>query len=95
MNLELHFQDGFSGETIEVLVDGEVRARFQAKTRYQIGLAHIEKVSVEPGQRLEVRLAESGTAVSVPVDSDKTYCVVSRKLEQLFVNTTDRMPGYL
>lgn len=95
MQLELHFQDGFSGETIDVLVDGEARARFQAKTRYQINLAHVQELSVDPGRKLEVRLADSGASIGIPVESGKKYYVVSKKDEQLFVSATDRMPGYL
>ena len=95
MQLELHFQDGFSGETIETLVDGEVRARFQAKTKYQINLAHVEQMTLEPGQKLAVRSADSGKTVEVPVISSKEYYIISKSHEQLLVSATDQMPRYL
>jgi len=95
MTIELHFQDGFSGESIEVLVDGEVWAAFSAKTRYQINLAHIETVDLKHGQCLAVRLNNSGDTIELPIDANSRYFIITKKLEQMIVKQTDTMPEYL
>jgi hypothetical protein len=95
MIVELHFQDGFSGESIEVLVDGEVRAVFAAKTRYQINLAHIAKVDLKPGQKLAIRVENAGDTIELPSCGTGKYYVISKNLEQIVVQRTDNMPGYL
>ena len=95
MQLELHFQDGFSGETIEVLVDGQVQAQLQLKTRYQINLAHVEQLAVEPAQDLMVRSADTGEAIKVPVDIGKAYYIISKRQEHLVVDATDQLTRYM
>jgi hypothetical protein len=93
--VELHFQDGFSGESIEVLVDGKVRAVFTAKTRYQINLAHIAKVDLKPGQKLAIRVENTGGTIEFPTSGTGKYYVISKNFEQIVVKRTDNMPGYL
>jgi hypothetical protein len=95
MIVELHFQDGFSGESIEVLVDGEVRAVFTAKTRYQINLAHIAEVDLKPGQELAIRVENAGDTIKLPSNGTSKYYVISKNLEQIVVKRADNMPGYL
>ena len=95
MIVELHFQDGFNGESIDVLVDGGVRAAFTAKTRYQINLAHVAEVDLKPGQKLAIRVENAGDLVELPSDSTGKYFVISKNLEQIVVKRADNMPGYL
>jgi hypothetical protein len=73
MIVELHFQDGFNGEGIEVLVDGGVRAAFTAKTRYQINLAHVAEVDLKPGQKLAIRIENAGDLVELPLPIRLTH----------------------
>jgi len=95
MIVELHFQDGFSGETVEVEVDGTLVARFVAKTRYQINLAHIEAVELAHGQTLTIRLVETGVSVGIPVVGAEKYYEISNISGQISVNPTDELPKYL
>ncbi|MGE0280611.1 MAG: hypothetical protein AB7P20_08365 [Rhizobiaceae bacterium] len=70
--IELHFQEAFSGETIQILLNGKLVAERSMKTRYQTGLAHIEKLDAKPGDEIEVRVAGKGISSKVNiVDSDK------------------------
>ncbi len=58
MVLELHFQEGFDGEDIEILVGGRVVARMRLRTRMQTGLAHIEKLMLSNDEaKREVQIA--------------------------------------
>jgi hypothetical protein len=95
MIVELHFEDGFAGETIEVLVDGEVRATFRAKTRYQVNLARVEPVDVKPAHVLAVRVKETGTYAARLVDGPDKYFVVSNRPEGVSLTRTDEMPKHL
>jgi len=95
MNAELHFQDGFSGETVEVLVNGEVKASFVAKTRYQINLAHIEPVSLTIGDTLSIRIKEPPASVDIKIESDHAYYVISKRGQALFVERTGDLPKYM
>lgn len=52
--IELHFQDDFTGQQIEVRHDGKVIEAFAARTRYQTGLAHIVKLRAPVGARIDI-----------------------------------------
>src|SRR5215213_6949284 len=59
MDYELHLREGFGGEAVVIEVDGAEIARLKARTRMQIGLAHIEKLGqLKPGQMVAVRLPD-------------------------------------
>ena len=65
--IELHFQDVFSGEEIEILLNDMVVAKRSMKTRFQTGLAHIEKLNVDLGDEIEVRVAGQSSGDSIKV----------------------------
>ena len=93
--IELHFQNGFSGETVEIEVDGRVASSFTARTRYQINLAHIEAVELTRGQEVVVRLPDLGISVRIPAAGSRKYYEISKSDEQIHVNATDDLPKYL
>lgn len=95
MNVELHFQDGFSGETVEVLVNGEVKASFTAKTRYQINLAHVQPVALAAGDRLTIRVKEPPASVNLGIESVHKYYVISWRAEKMLIEPTDELPKYM
>lgn len=92
---ELHFQEGFSGETVEVLVDGVRVARFEARTRMQIGLAHIERLDLSPGDVVTVRIGDDATSASVTAEPGKTYLNINLKNDKLILESTESSPGYV
>ncbi len=66
MVLELHFQEGFCGEDVEIIIGGRVVARLRVETRLQTGLAHIEKLLLSKDQQeVQITIAELGQVRSV------------------------------
>jgi hypothetical protein len=92
---EFHFQEGFTGEPVEISVDGKPIARFNAKTRLQLGLAHIERLELEPGQVVSICIEDLNLAQSVSVPADQDYIKVNRAADGLDVEPTSTLPGYL
>jgi hypothetical protein len=92
---ELHFQEGFSGQTAEVLVDGTEVARFEARTRMQIGLAHIERLDLSPCDAVTVRLGDGATSASITVEPGKTFLIITLKDHRLIMDSTESSPGYM
>jgi len=80
--IELHFQDAFSGETIQILLNGKLIAERAMKTRYQTGLAHIEKLDAKAGDEIEVRVAGSAVDSKIKVvnsdNNTKNYKVIMK-----------------
>lgn len=72
--LELNLQNGFESVEVEIRVDGEVVfQKVGVKTKYQIGLADIVKVDLDPGvHEVWVRLMDLDVKTSVSVDTRKT-----------------------
>jgi len=95
MIVELHFQDGFEGETIEVSVNHALRARITPKTRYQINLAHMETVEVEEGDMLKLHAPESKISAEIRVERNHKYYMISRRADKLLVKPTGELPKYL
>lgn len=92
--LELHFQDGFSGDAIEVLLEGHVVASFTARTRTQINLAHVERLEVRPDQRITIRCGQLPEHV-VSAGRPPAYVVVRKVAQRLEIERTQQAPGYL
>jgi hypothetical protein len=61
---EVHLQEGFTGQTVEVVVDGEHRWRQSATTRWQTGLAVIAPIAFRAGQTVTVRTVAAGAPAS-------------------------------
>jgi hypothetical protein len=73
-SIELHFQEHFAGDPVEIRVNNRRVAAFLAKTRYQIGLAHIEKLKIDDGD--EVTVVVGGHTIRAPlVDGVDAYVV--------------------
>lgn len=92
---ELHFQEGFFGQTVEISVDGEEVARFEARTRLQTGLARIEKLDLRSGQEMTIHIKELNLNESFRLEYAQIYVMVNLINERLIVRLTDRLPGYL
>ncbi len=92
---ELHLQEGFSGEGVEVLVDGETVAEFEARTRMQIGAAHVEKLTLDPGQTVTVRIRDRDIQGSITATSGKHFIIVNMSGSLLNMKSSDERPGYI
>jgi hypothetical protein len=92
---ELHLQEGFTGEGVEVLVDGESVAEFEARTRMQIGAAHVEKLALDPGQTVTVRIRERNIQGSITAMTGKKFIIVNMSGSLLNIRNSDERPGYV
>jgi hypothetical protein len=91
---EMHFQDWFTGEAVEVAVNGVVVTRFQARTRAQISLAHIEKLALSPADEVTIRVAGQPPK-RVPLDPEKPFILVNLLEGELSVEAAQTSPGYV
>jgi len=64
-SIELHFREGFDGQAIEVMVNGQSVSSFTARTRIIIARAHIEKLKIDEGDSVVVRIGSTQWPVSV------------------------------
>jgi archaellum component FlaF (FlaF/FlaG flagellin family) len=92
---ELHVQEGFSGESVEVLVEGRIVATFEARTRMQIGVAHVEKLLLDPGQTVTVRIKDRDVEGSITAVAGKRFIIVNMQGDLLTLKNSDALPGYL
>lgn len=92
--VEIHLQEVFSGETVWLTVDGRDRARLEARTRFQTGLAGIETLRVHEGEEVTIRV-DGGRCANVTAERSTPYIVVKMIEGRLEVTKTARCPGYL
>jgi hypothetical protein len=93
MIVEIHFQEGFSNEKAQLLVNGDVVEEFSLNTRFQLGMAAIKKVDATPGTKVQVVLPGRDIRQQLPVGHP--YVKVSLEDGKLTISSTDQMPGYL
>lgn len=92
--IEVHLQEVFSGETVWLTVAGRERARLEARTRFQTGLAGIETLTVHEGEEVTIEVDGSSCA-NVTAERSRPYIVVKMLDGRLEVTKTARCPGYL
>ena len=95
MICEFHFQEGFSGETVVITVDGKETARFNAKTRMQLGLAKIEPIKLTSGQRVSISLSPSGPKADYHFKPADKFVKVNLVNQQLEISPVPVSPGYV
>jgi protein involved in polysaccharide export with SLBB domain len=92
---EIHVQEGFTGETVDIRVNGAEVSRFAATTRPQIGLAHIERLQLSPGDTVQISIQASGTSVIFIPKPKEIYVRVNLVQKKLEINLSRSSPGYL
>ncbi|WP_157504720.1 hypothetical protein [Dyadobacter beijingensis] len=95
MILEIHFQEGFSHDEVQLLVDGAVADQATLTTRLQTGLAAIRKLTVSPGAKVHIVLPGHGIKETVPADGAHRYVQVNFENGNLVTTPTNQIPGYL
>lgn len=93
--LELHFQEGFFDEPVEVRVDGREAVSFDATTRLQTGLAAIHSIEARTGGTLTVLLPARGLSAEAHIARGIHYITVNLQDGSLVLRPTDASPGYL
>lgn len=92
---EVHLQEGFTGQTIEVAVDGELRWRKSASTRWQTGLAAIEPTAFREGQTLTVRVDGSNAVGTIVPQQGQHWITVSLDAGRPVLAAHRESPGYV
>lgn len=94
MTCEFHFREGFTGEVVELTVDGERRMRRELRTRLQIGLAHVEEVRLQAGQEVVVTVPDSGLRAGLEVVETDRWITVDLEGGALVLGRAGSPPGY-
>lgn len=92
---ELHFQEGFSGETVAVAVNGEIRLRFEARTRLQTGLARLEILDVNPGETITISVPQRNSHGEFRPSGATYILTVNLVAGVLLVRPAASAPGYI
>lgn len=93
--IEIHFQEVFSGERIEVLAGGAIVAEITAKTRFQTGLAHIERLRLRDGEEVTLRIPALGLETRTTIELARPYLAVNLSNGQLTARRLTTSPGYV
>jgi hypothetical protein len=93
--LRIDFQEGFSGEQLEIRAGQHVLARLQPRTRLQTGWADRVEIAADPGDALVIALPDSGLETRFAAPAAGTYILVNRDEHALRINHTEDEPGYL
>jgi hypothetical protein len=95
MPIEFHFQEGFSGQTFEIIASGSICATVTARTRYQINLAHIETIELNESDEVVIRERAGQIETSVQIHHNKPFVVLNLVNGKLQVEETSQSPGYV
>ena len=93
--IEIHFQEIFSGERIEVLAGGAIVADVTARTRFQTGLAHIERLRLHDGEEVTLRIPALGLETKAMIEAARPYLAVTLNNGQLSAHNVAACPGYV
>ncbi len=93
--VEFHFQEGFTGQSFEILVAGKLRASVTARTRFQTGLAHIEPVMLRDGEEVIIRQKDTGAQRKVHLHPGRPFVTLTLVNGALKIDALDQTPGYL
>jgi hypothetical protein len=93
--VEFHFQEGFTGQTFEILVAGKLRASVTARTRFQTGLAHIEPVMLHDQEEVIIRQQDTGAQQKVHLHLGRPFVTLTLVNGTLKIDDRDQTPGYL
>lgn len=94
-SIEIHLQEGFRGESVVIEIDDAVLARLEPRTRFQLGLAHIERANAAVGQLLRIALPELGLTAEHRLSADDRWLIVNRQDRALTIRSVLDAPGYV
>lgn len=95
INVELHFQEGFSGEAVDISVNGKPASHLVAKTRVQTGLAQIERLSLANGDTVRITIPATGAETSIKASTAQPYVAVNLTDGQINIQARKDSPGYM
>ena len=91
----MHFQEGFSGQTVTLAVNGSTLLKFDAHTRLQTGLARIEALDVDAAQTITITLPDLAISADYRLASNDRWISVNLDDRKLVVRSEHKRPGYL
>lgn len=98
---EFQFTDGFTGQTVSLVVDGTTRAEFRAQTKFTTGLAQIVPLALPHGKEVTLRVTDTDRPDPMPisqtvtVDAATPFYVIAWTQGGLSITPTALRPGYL
>lgn len=93
--VELHFTDTFSGEEITVLLNGEEVQTFQAKTKFQIGLAEVIHLKSKTGDVIDIMLPQLDINERIILADPPRYIIIRLVDRKLMIEQTSQQQRYL
>lgn len=95
VEVEFHFTEGFTGQPVRIQAPG-AEAAFTAKTRLMLGLAHIAPLVLADGEEVTLTVDDTpGGTVTVTVEAERPFVVISRSGDGLTVTSRAQRPGYV
>lgn len=95
MKYEIHIQEIFQGEEIVLSINGLETARFEAHTRFQIGLAHVESIEIKEGDTITLKTEALNNEVQVTAETKKPFLAVTLHDGRLEANAKKSTPRYI
>lgn len=92
--IELHLQEGFTGETVVIRLDGAVVGELTARTRMQLGLAHVERLRVRAGQTLSLAIPSARLEASLVLDAASSVVTANLAAGALRLAHPEAPPRY-
>jgi hypothetical protein len=96
--VELHLQDGFTDDTVEVRADGEVLLRQEhLTTNLSSSVASIVQFQCMPGEAVEIAVPTRGISADVvaPPSADDPTLSANLGPDGLVVNVEEVAPRYM
>lgn len=93
--VELHFKDTYAGEEVIVSLNGEEVETFVAKTRFQIGLAHVVHIKAETGTVIGISIPQLDLAETITLETLPRYVIIRLQKGDLIIEQTDQPQMYM
>ena len=91
---EIHFTEGFTGQSVIIEAGDRRIAEPELRTRFQTGLAHIETLDLEEGEKVSFH-AEGIEEKSFTAETERPFVVVRLDNGALDIAKSHDRPGYV
>ena len=96
MQIEFHFQEGFTGQAVTIMAEGTVLAELIAQTSLMTGLAEIVPLELRDGEEVWLRVGDDPALTErVSIDTSNPFVTIRMEEDGLHVEQVNRRPGYL
>lgn len=96
MQIEFHFQEGFTGQMFSLWSGNQKLAGFTAQTQLMTGMAKIIPLELHNGEEVLLRAEDEPAQIwPVIIDAATPFVTVTRKDSTIRIEQVSRRPGYL